>query len=173
MKNFLFRVYRLPIFVFTCLVLLASQSYAKVSNDTQNIEFTPLQSSTAIEIAGKLQSRHYLNHSLNDRISSEFLDNYLERLDSTRTLFLQSDIKEFEVYRYTLDDTIKKGDLDPGLQIFNRYQQRFIARLESNIRNLPLMVETMDFTVDESLEIDRSKEAWPKTRLRQTIYGGK
>lgn len=144
------------------LVLLAGPSYAKQAEQQQEaLTFSAAQSSTAMEIAARLQSRHYLSHRLNDRLSSQFLDNYLQRLDSNRNLFLQSDLDEFEVYRYKLDDYIKKGNLNPGLVIFNRYQQHLSNRLEANIRDLPSMVETMDFNIDESIQLDRSKEEWP------------
>ena len=164
LKNHLFKRTSLHLALFIALLSLAGLSYGKPVEKQEALEFTPLQSSTAQEIATKLQSRHYVSHSFNDRVSSQFLDNYIQRLDSNRTLFLQSDLDEFEVYRDKLDDTLKKGDLDPGLVIFNRYQQRLLARLEANIKAVPIMVETMDFNIDENIQIDRSEEPWPESQ---------
>ncbi len=152
--------------VFIVLLTVGAYSYGKLetSEQTLPLSFTQSQSTTAQEIVIKLQSRHYLSHRFNDRISSRLLDNYLQRLDSSRALFLQADLEEFEAYRYTLDDSLNKGDLNPGFVIFNRYQARISDRFESVIAELPNTVKQMDFTLDESIQIDRSKEAWPKNQ---------
>jgi len=125
------------------------------------ISFDKDQSKIVIDIANKLQSQHYNGQSLNDSLSSRLLDNYIERLDGNRSYFLQSDLKEFEKFRYILDDTLNKGDLEPGFVIFNRYQQRLIERLERSIESLPAMITGMDFTRNEELELDRSESSWP------------
>ncbi len=109
LKINLFKRSSFQLSLFIALLSLAGLSYGKPVEKQEALEFTPLQSSTAKEIATKLQSRHYVSHSLNDRVSSQFLDNYIQRLDSSRTLFLQSDLAEFEVYRDKLDDSLKKG----------------------------------------------------------------
>ncbi len=125
------------------------------------IAFTDNQSKTAVEIVKKLDRRHYLDLAVNDQLSSRVLDNYLTRLDNSKSFFLQSDIQEFEQYRDRLDDTITEGNLSPAALIFNRYQERIVERLEDVVANLPKMVENMDFTRDEELQLDREDAQWP------------
>ncbi|MGK0499996.1 MAG: carboxyl-terminal processing protease [Oceanicoccus sp.] len=150
-------------------LLFTPALYAKAKtpsafDDSENnrIEFTEEQSKTALDIISKLKQRHYINQGMNDRLSSRLFDNYLTRLDGNKSLFLQADIDEFEKYRYTIDNSLVKGDLSPGLVIFNRYQQRFIDRLSNTIEQLPTMVESMDFKRIESLQLDREDNPWPK-----------
>ncbi|MEE8058101.1 MAG: carboxy terminal-processing peptidase [Pseudomonadales bacterium] len=127
------------------------------------ISYDKQQSKVATEIIKKLEKRHYINMRLNDRLSSRILDGYLDRLDGNKSFFLQSDIDEFEQYRHTIDNTLNNGNLDPGYIIFNRYQQRLIARLEAIVQNLSEMVSKMDFERIEQLELDRKDAAWPAT----------
>lgn len=129
----------------------------------QEVVFDSGHQKTAIEIVKKLKRRHYINLTFNDKLSSQVLDNFLERLDGSKSFFLQSDIDEFEKYRYQIDDTMPNGDLAPGALIFNRYQQRIIDRLEHLVKDLPQMVKSMDFARDEDLIIDRADASWPAT----------
>ena len=142
-------------------LLLSTACYAKV--EISDISFSAEQSKASKDIISKLNQRHYIKQSLNDSLSSRIFDNYLEKLDGNRSFFLQSDLEEFEQYRLTLDDTLRKGDLEPGAIIFNRYQQRLTDRLSKIVAELPDMIAAMDFTKDETLTIDRTDSPWPTT----------
>ena len=146
------------------LVFVSSLSFslnAKVSND-ELLKPTEVQAETSLDVLRRLQARHYSKQSLSDSLSSRLFDSYLNKLDANRSFFLASDIDAFEKYRTTLDDSLKKGDLKPAFEIFNRYQQRLTDRLEFITAHLPEMIAAMDFTLDESLELDREDKAWPK-----------
>ena len=150
--------------IFLALALATpTLSQAKVVQDG-NIAFDKGQSKTAVEIVRKLEQRHYLDLAIDDTLSSRVLDAYIKRLDGSRSFFLQSDIDEFEKFRYTLDDTLTKGDLSPAAQIFNRYQQRLISRMDQLVKNLPEMIAKMDFSRNEELELDRENAAWPASK---------
>ncbi|ARN76479.1 tail-specific protease [Oceanicoccus sagamiensis] len=148
-------------------LLLTSAVNAKVepsagdATKISDISYSKEQSKTALDIINKLGKRHYITQTLNDNMSSRIYDNYLRRLDGNKSLFLKADLEEFEQYRYSIDDTMNKGDLSPGYTIFNRYQQRLIERLTVTIDNLPAMVGAMNYERDESLEIDRKEMPWP------------
>ena len=73
---------------------------------------------------------HYRKAPLDDHLSSLILDRYLDSIDGGRSYFYASDIAEFERYRYTLDNAIKAGDMEPAFVIFRRFQQRSRERME-------------------------------------------
>ena len=153
--------------VFTALLtalLLSSTVDAKVESSSDAITYSEEQSKNALDIISKLGQRHYITQTLNDAMSSRIFDNYLRRLDSNKSLFVKADLDEFEQYRYSIDNTINKGDLSPGYFIFNRYQQRLVSRLSSIIEELPEMVAAMNFERNESLELDRKEMSWPVTQ---------
>ncbi len=100
---------------------------------------------------------HYKETKLDDQMSQEILEKYLEGLDPSKSFFTQQDIDQFNRYRHTLDDALKKGDMEPAFFIYQRFNQRRIERAEYALGQLN---HTIDFTIDESLQLDRSEAPW-------------
>ncbi len=111
-------------------------------------------------IAKLLRQSHYNHQKIDDAVSSETLDLYIESLDRSRLYFLASDISEFEKYRYTLDDIVFSGDLEPVFLIFNTWKIRAEQRIEFATNQLNI---EFDFTIDENLTLDRSAANWAIT----------
>ncbi|HEX3072219.1 MAG TPA: S41 family peptidase, partial [Ignavibacteriales bacterium] len=102
---------------------------------------------------------HFKQVEINDSLSSQIFDKYIKTLDYSRTYFYQSDIDEFENFRYTFDDNMFAGNLRPAYKIFNVYRTRIDERIQY-IKQL--LDRGFDFTADEYLQVDRDKELWPK-----------
>jgi carboxyl-terminal processing protease len=122
---------------------------------------------TSLTVVEQLRHNHFVKKPLDDGISSQVFDNYLESLDGGRSYFLASDVAEFEAYRYELDDALKRGNLDAAFTMFNRYQERVVDRLNFLIHEIEGGIENIDFSVDEEIEIDRENSPWPKTQAEQ------
>ena len=123
----------------------------------------PIHVTTTQNIVDALSSRHYVPTALNDELSARIFDTYIGDLDPSRSYFLQSDIDEFEQYRYKMDDALKRGNLSPAFDIFNRYHERVITRFEKIIATLDEDLNRFDFTIPEDLLIDREKAPWAQT----------
>ena len=111
-----------------------------------------------------LSQGHYRRLALDDALSAQVFEDYLDRLDPQRLYFLAADIEGFQVYRHRLDDALKAGDLRPAYEIFNRYQQRLQERLAYLLARVEAGLDRLDFERDESLEVDRRDAPWPATR---------
>ena len=110
-----------------------------------------------------IERSHFSQTKLDDKLSAEMLDRYLDLLDGNRSYFLASDIAEFSVWRTQLDDAIRTGRVDPAFAIFQRYRERNRAALAMALKAL----ETApDFTVDEDYVFDRAKSPWPATQAQ-------
>jgi len=107
-----------------------------------------------------LERYHYRKLSLNDSLSSVILDNYLTSLDYNKSFFLAEDIDSFESYRYKLDDAIKAGDLKIPFEIYNKFQDRFVAIMDFTDS---IITVGFDFTKDEYYETDRDELPWATT----------
>ncbi len=118
-------------------------------------------SKTALELVDKLETRHYSKRRFDDELSSLLLDKYLDDLDPSRNFLYQADVEHFEARRYELDDEFLNGELRTGFEIFNLYQDRLEAQLGSTVEDLPNIVATMDFTVDEELSLEPKNLGWP------------
>jgi carboxyl-terminal processing protease len=138
---------------------------------------------TSLSIVEQLRHNHYLQKPLDDAASSILFDKYLDQLDSGHAYFLASDIQAMEKYRYALDDSLKRGDLDPAFDIFNRYEVRLEERLEFLITELGIGVRNINFTSNETIEIERKNAPWASTvaelddlwrkRLKAAVLGMK
>jgi len=151
--------------IFWCVLsaTLALESFA-AATATPILEPTKAQSVTTIDIMDKLSKRHYRNLPIDDKLSVEFLDNYLKTLDPGRLYFLQADIDNFMKDKLQHDDYIKKGDLKPGFEIYRVYQKRVVDRLEWVLAQLDNPKVTFEFKGEDSVEMDREKAPWPRDR---------
>jgi carboxyl-terminal processing protease len=111
-------------------------------------------------VAEVVERQHYRQAPLDDAMSSQIYERYLEALDGSRSYLLASDIAEFEPTRYQLDDAIERADAGPAFGIFTRFQQRNREVLQYALQ---LLDTEPDFTLDESFRFDRSDEGWPAT----------
>ncbi len=98
-----------------------------------------------------LERGHYEPKDLNDSFSSNVFDDFIEVLDPTKRYFLGSDIKEFEKYRFQIDDEIKNTDIT----FFNIVYQRLMKRMdEAKVIYADILSEPFDYTKNESINID-------------------
>lgn len=102
---------------------------------------------------------HFKQVDINDSLSSQIFDKYIKTLDYGKTYFYQSDMEEFENFRYAFDDNMFAGNLRPTYKIFNAYKGRVDERVQYIKK---LLDKGFDFTEDEYVQLDRDKEPWPK-----------
>jgi carboxyl-terminal processing protease len=155
--NYLRRNLTIGIVVFSILgfatlsYALKSQNKLYKANKNQDV---------TLEIVQKLDHKHFVDLEINDDLSSRLLDNYLDRLDSNKAFFYQSDIDEFQKYRSVLDDQIKEGDNRAGFLIYSRFKTRLDERLNKVIGTLKNDKSIFNFTKDESLPSDPENNSW-------------
>ena len=100
---------------------------------------------------------HYQKTRLDDSLSSQILDRYLNALDNSRAYFTSSDIEAFESFRFSLDNSLLSNNANPFYEIFNVYQERVLDRLEFAISQLN---QSFDFSINEDYQFDRDEAPW-------------
>lgn len=146
------------------LALLASvltgvtgMSFASVS---KSAELTPEKRHIFVSqlVTEFIEKSHYRKSPVNDALSSQVFDNYLDALDGNKSYFTAADVQRFEKFRYRLDNAVHATDsLDGVFEIFTTYRDRAISQL-SYARE---MLETEpDFALDEEFNFDREEAAW-------------
>lgn len=136
------------------------QANATFLPDTTQLRSKAVYGKEAKVIAYILDNSHYRKITLNDSLSSVILDTYTKTLDNNKAYFMAADIREFEKYRYQIDDLTKAENVEPAYTIYNLFKKRFDERLNYVITKL--IYEKFDYSVDEYYETDRDKEPWPK-----------
>jgi carboxyl-terminal processing protease len=95
---------------------------AAAARDTTEANITRLTA----DVLGRSQFAH---HPLDRDLSAKFLDAYLDAIDGSHSLFLQSDVAEFQKYRDSLAQATRlNGDTTPAREIFARYLERLGQR---------------------------------------------
>jgi carboxyl-terminal processing protease len=127
-----------------------------------SIQMKPLaeQTQAALWASRVLGRYHYKAVPLDDAMSQKIFDNFFDSLDSEKLYFVQADIDQFAPMRTKLDDAINNENLTVPFAIYNLYQQRFTDRM-SYAREL--LKTRPDFTLDESIELDREKSPWARS----------
>ncbi|MGI9316812.1 MAG: carboxy terminal-processing peptidase, partial [bacterium] len=106
-----------------------------------------------------LQNDHYLPRNLDDRLSANILETYLERLDPIKLHFTQQDVDRLKINESKIDDYMKLADAEFAFEIYKLYRQRIKQRTELV---LELLKEEFDFSVDENMNVDRDNHQWAK-----------
>jgi carboxyl-terminal processing protease len=109
-----------------------------------------------------LKDYHFNKFELDDSLSSHVWDNYLGIIDGGKLYFTQSDILQFEKYRYTLDEAMQQGNLEAAFAVFNLYRTKYKARSEyiMNFFDKPI-----DYYSNKTIAVDRDKASWAKSEV--------
>jgi carboxyl-terminal processing protease len=119
---------------------------------------TENQRRVAKKVRDILEGAHYRRAAIDDRLSAQVFERYLDSLDGQRSYLLASDVAEFGAYRLRFDDMID-GDIEPAYAIFARYQQRNRDRIKYAIE---LLNTEPSWEAPEVFEFDRENAPWPK-----------
>ncbi len=112
-----------------------------------------------------LQQNHYRKVSVNDSLSQQIFNRYIDNLDGSKSYFLASDIEQLRTrYGNTIDDEFLAGKATAGFDIYNL----FLKRAREKMRTLKAEADTvhLDFSSPETLDLDRKNDPWP-ANLRQ------
>lgn len=146
--------------IFLCLLLALTLAASNATRATQML--APLEhQSKAAHLSAEILSRyHYKQLELDDNLSSQIFNNYLEALDSEKIFFLQADIDHFAFAQTKLDDAILDEDLRIPFAIFNLYQRRTAERY-AYARSL--LKSGFDFKKKESYQYTRKHAPWAQS----------
>ena len=153
-------------FALALTLALAVPVSAKLDTEKvyQPVSPTVEQARANILIARQLQFTHFRDLSINDSLSGDVFDAYLDYLDGQRVYLTQKDIDKFSAIRLGLGSALKTGQLQPGFDIYNLVQQRIIERLEFALNLIDNGIDKLDFSADERILLDRSDADWAADR---------
>ena len=112
------------------------------------------------DAAGSLLTRqHVLARPIDDAVSKEAFQRFIEELDSAKLFLLESDVKKLALFELQMDDELRAGDLSLG--------RKGVALLASRRRTVTdviakTLATPLDFTANESIETDPKKRAFCK-----------
>lgn len=128
------------------LISVASCGFTNKSFETDDKDKLLLDLITYV-----LQKGHYEPKDINDDFSVSVFEDFIDVIDPTKRYFLEEDIKEFEQYKFQLDDQIKSTDIS----FFNLVYDRLMMRMEAaKILYKEVLDQPFDYNKKEEINID-------------------
>jgi carboxyl-terminal processing protease len=105
---------------------------------------------------------HYSYDNFDDELSKRVVTTFVKNWDPGKLYFFKQDVDSFEQkYGTQMDDLVRKGDCNAISDIVNIYAQRF----EERSKHINTLIDAKyDFTVDESLNLDRKNTEYASTK---------
>jgi carboxyl-terminal processing protease len=119
----------------------------------------PQDATVSERVTARFTRSHYRQFDLNADFSGKIFDRYLNMLDNSHNVFMASDIAQFADKRGTLGEELKSGQLVTPYALYNLAQKRRFERYEYA---LSVLERPMNFTGNDSINLDRTKAPWPK-----------
>jgi carboxyl-terminal processing protease len=164
MKQIKYLIYFLPSVVLLTLAFCFKE----------NKESDPFLSQALVDV---LENYHYEPKTVNNEFSEKLFQMYLERIDSRKTFFIQSNIDTLSEHKLDLDNQLRDGKYDFFNQVNTMHNQRInlVEKWYTEILENPF-----DFKVKETLEFDENspkylsneielKEFWRKSLKQQVL----
>ena len=108
-----------------------------------------------------VEKGHYKKISIDDNLSENLYYSFIKQLDNQKRFFLKSDIREFEKYKYLLDDQIKEYNLS----FFNLVYQRSKIRIEEAKSYYEELVNNkFNFNLNENIDLDFEKKEYARSK---------
>ncbi|WP_282143552.1 carboxy terminal-processing peptidase [Cellulophaga baltica] len=108
-----------------------------------------------------LEKGHYDPKNIDDDFSVEVFEDFINGLDPTKRYFLESDIKDFEQYKFQIDDQIKNTDIT----FFNAVYDRLMVRMkEAKGIYKEVLSAPFDYSAQESIDMDYEKQNFVSSR---------
>ncbi len=128
------------------------------ANQIPVLKEEPQHATVSERVTSRFTRSHYRQFDLDEAFSAKIFTRYLNLLDYSHNVLLASDVDQFAKKKTTLGDELRSGQLDVFYDLFNLAQKR---RFERYQYALTVLDRPMDFTGNDTFELDRSKAPWP------------
>ncbi len=154
--------FRKSVYTLLALFLASSQAWGERRVlPFDELEPTQQHRQSTMIILKVINKYHYKKVKLDDEMSEQLLDRYLDSLDPNRSFFTAKDIEGISLYRDKLDNYLLNAKLEPAFAIFRVYRKRVDEAVETAL----ILVDTgFDFSIDEVYQFDREDAPWALTR---------
>ena len=144
------------------LLLIAGQALA-VDDITRAdqipvLKEEPQHATVSERVTSRFTRSHYRQFDLDNAFSAKIFDRYLNLLDYSHNVLLASDVEEYAKKKSEIGDELRTGKLEVFYDLYNLAQKRRFERYQYALK---VLEKPMDFSGNDTFNIDRSKSPWP------------
>jgi carboxyl-terminal processing protease len=121
---------------------------------------TALETEACKYISQYLLQNHYRKVAVNDSLSLQIFNRYIDNLDGSKSYFVANDIERLrQIYGNKIDEEFLAGKATAGFDIYNL----FLKRAKEKMRYMKAAADTvhLNFLTPETLDLDRKADPWP------------
>lgn len=124
----------------------------------RDFEYTQAMKKETQTVVFLLENFHYAQKFINQAQAEELIEGFMEDLDYNHVFFLKSDRDEMITkYASRLERSLRRGDLDAAYDIYQRYEDRFLSRIDWVLERLQ---GEFNFESEEEYIVDREEFPW-------------
>ncbi|MBL3527778.1 MAG: carboxy terminal-processing peptidase [gamma proteobacterium endosymbiont of Lamellibrachia anaximandri] len=154
--------FRKSVYTLLALFLASSQAWGERRVlPVDDLKPTQQHRQSTMIILKVINKYHYKKVKLDDEMSEQLLERYLDSLDPNRSFFTAKDIDGISLYREKLDNYLLNARLEPAFAIFRIYRKRVDEAVETALK---LLDAGFDFSIDEAYQFDREDAPWAQTQ---------
>lgn len=143
------------------LLLMVLLAFASCSFTTKTFDDSDKDKMLIHIIKNVLNQLHFDPIAIDDDFSSELFSGYVETMDPLKRYFYQSDYKDFEKYKLSIDDQLKISDIT----FFNITHERMLKRIqEAKSLYKEVLSQPFDYTKDEVFDTNSDNTTYAKNR---------
>ncbi len=147
------------------LLAIVGSSFAADVNITRAdqlpvLKEEPQHATVSERVTSRFTRSHYRQFNLDQAFSAKIFDRYLNLLDYSHNVLLASDVAQYASRKGELGNEFRSGKLDVFYDLYNLAQKRRFERYQYALKVLD---RPMDFSGNDSYNIDRSKSPWPQS----------
>jgi carboxyl-terminal processing protease len=138
----------------------ASAAARPVDRDLAETPRDPRETALATAAGSLLAHEHVLARPIDDGVSKEAFQRFIEGLDGGKLFLLEGDVQKLTRFETDMDDELRAGDLSLG-----RKGVALLAARRGVVANVVarILAAPLDFSGSESIETDPKKRAFCKT----------
>ena len=146
---------------YNILMLVLLLAFASCSFTTKTFS-NPDKDKLLIQvITSVLEQAHFNPMDMDDTFSIKLFEDYIEAIDPIKRYFYESDYKDFEKFKLTIDDQLKA----PDITFFNITNKRMLKRIEeAKAIYKEILSKPFDYTLEETFQTDYDKIGFAKNK---------
>lgn len=139
----------------------ANDSAPVTINQLPQLTQEPQNATVSERVTARFTRSHYRQFDLDAGFSSKVFDRYLNMLDYSHNVLMASDVAQYADKRNSLGEELKSGQLITPYALFNLAQKRRFERYDYALK---VLQQPMNFSGNDTIDIDREKAPWPKDK---------
>lgn len=145
------------------LLIMVGQTFASTAitqaDQIPVLKEEPQHETVSERVTSRFTRSHYRQFDLNADFSAKIFNRYLNLIDYSHNVLLASDVADFAAKKGDLGDELRSGELTVFYNLYNLAQKRRFERYQYALK---VLERPMDFTGNDTYNLDRSKSPWPK-----------